>query len=118
MAQITINPANLKIELTKNEQFWGLHRSLIVPGKQVVGAQALGKGWLRTLGLRAPGTGLPGIMVAGTFRRRGDKSFVSWTRGTQPLQINLTGNKYDRIIVGVKDAEALADTINSAITGC
>jgi hypothetical protein len=117
MAKITVTPASLKVELTKNEQFWGLHRSLTVPGKEVVGAQALSKGWWTTLGLRI-GTGLPGVMLAGTFIRKGDRAYVSWSRGKQALQINLSGNKYSRVIVGVDDAEALADTINTAITGC
>ncbi len=118
MAKVTINPANLRIELTSAERLWGLHGSLTVPGKQVVGAQALGNGWMSTLGLRLPGTGLPGLLIAGTFVRKGEKAYVSWKRGEQVLQINLSGNKYSRIVVGVADAEALAEEINTAITGC
>lgn len=117
MAKVTINPANLRVTLTRAEAFWGLHRSLTVPGKQVVGAQALGKGWWKTLGLRI-GAGIPGLLIAGTFVRKGDRAFVSWKRGEQVLQINLSGNKYTRIVVGVEDAEALAEEINTAITGC
>ena len=117
MARVSINPANLRVELTPGEAFWGFHKSLTVPGKQVVGAQALGKGWWKTLGMRI-GTGLPGVMIAGTFIRKGDWAYVSWTRGKQVLQINLSGNKYSRILLGVDDAEALAEEINTAITGC
>ena len=118
MAKVTINPANLRVELTPAERLWGLHGSLTVPGKQVVGAQALGKGWMSTLGLRLPGTGLPGLLIAGTYVRKGEKAYVSWKRGEQVLQVNLSGNKYSRIVVGVQDAEALAEEINTAITGC
>jgi hypothetical protein len=117
MAKVTINPANLRVELTLAEQILGVHGSLTVPGKQVVGAQALGKGWWKTLGLRV-GTALPGVMLAGTFIRKGDRAYVSWSRGKEVLQINLTGHKYSRILVGVDDAEALAEDINAAITGC
>ena len=117
MAKVTISPANLRVDLTPAEVFWGFHRSLTVSGSQVLGAQELGKGWMRTLGMRF-GTGLPGLMLAGTFTRKGEKSFVSWRKGQKPLQINLSGNKYSRIVVGVEDAEALAEDINTAITGC
>ena len=117
MAKVTINPANLRVTLTRGEAFWGFHKSLTVPGSQVVGAQVLGAKWYRTLGLRV-GTGLPGVMIAGTFVRKGDKAFVSWTRGKQVLQINLRDGAYNRIVVGVDDAEALAEEINTAITGC
>ena len=118
MAKVTINPANLRVTLTRGEAFWGMHKSLTVPGNQVVGAQALGKSWWKTLGLRVPGTALPGLMIAGTYLRKGDKAFVSWTRGKQVLQINLRDGAYNRIVVGVDDAEALAEEINTAITGC
>ncbi len=117
MAKVTINPANLRVELTVAEQILGVHGSLTVPGKQVVGAQGLGKGWWKTLGLRI-GTALPGVMLAGTFIRKGDRAYVSWSRGKEVLQINLTGHKFSRILVGVDDAEALAEDINAAITGC
>jgi hypothetical protein len=117
MAKVNINPANLRVELTRAEQILGVHGNLTVPGKQVVGAQALGKGWWKTLGLRV-GTALPWVMLAGTFIRKGDLAYVSWSRGKEVLQINLTGHKYSRILVGVDDAEALAEDINAAITGC
>ena len=117
MAKISINPANLRVELTLGEAFWGFHKSITVPGKQVVGAQALSKGWWKTLGMRV-GTGLPGVMIAGTYIRKGDRAYVNWKRGEQVLQINLSGHKYSRIVVGVRDAEALAEEINTAITGC
>lgn len=117
MPKVTITPATLRVQLTPAEALWGVHKSLEVPGKQVVGAQVLGKGWWTSLGLRI-GTGLPGVMLAGTFIRKGDRAYVSWSRGQQVLQINLSGNKYSRVILGVDDAEELADTINTAITGC
>jgi hypothetical protein len=43
---------------------------------------------------------------------------VNWLSGQEVLQINLKGHTYSRIIVGVKDAKALAEEINTAITGC
>lgn len=117
MPKVTITPATLRVELTPAEQFWGLRKGFEIPGKHVVGAQALAKGWWKTLGMRV-GTGLPGVMIAGYFLRKGDWAYVNWKRGKQPLQINLADSKYSRIVIGVDDAEALADTINTAITGC
>ena len=68
-------------------------------------------------------TALPGLILAGTYRRRGDRTFVYWTRSTIPVQINLDGSgTYNRVIIGIKgtkeDADALAERINLAITGC
>ena len=118
MPTVTVKPASLAVELTPSESFWGFHKSIEVWAPNISGAQALDKGWLRSLGMRLPGAAIPGLFILGTYRWRGDIAYVSWTRGTQPLQINLTNHKYSRIVVGVPNAEALAEEINAAITGC
>jgi hypothetical protein len=118
MAKLIVKPASVTVELTGPEAFWGFHKDIEVWAPNVVGAQSLGKGWLRTLGLRVPGTAIPGLVIYGTYKWRGDNAYVSWRRGTQPLQINLTNHKYSRIIVGVPNAAALAEEINNALTGC
>ena len=118
MASVIIHPTALAVQLTPNEAFWGLHKSLNIHATHIIGAQALGKGWWKTLGWRLPGAAIPGLIVAGTYVQRGDKAYVSWTKGTQPLQINLRNHKYSRIVVGVADAEALAEDINAAIIAC
>lgn len=68
-----------------------------------------------TLGMRAPGTGIPGLISAGTFRKPGEKQFAFVTRGTHPLVIQLADERWDRIILGVADARADAARINSAV---
>jgi hypothetical protein len=118
MASVTIHPTALAVELSRAEAFWGLHKSITLHAAHIVGAQALGKGWWKSLGWRLPGAAIPGLIIAGTFVQRGDKAYVSWTKGTQPLQINLRNHKYSRIVVGVADAEALAEDINAAIIAC
>jgi hypothetical protein len=118
MPTIHIDARELRVELSTAEQIWGLHRSLSIPAENIFGAQPLEKGWWKTLGWRIPGTAIPGLIIAGTYIQRGDKAFVSWMRGTELLQINLTGHKYTRVVVGVKDAKGHADAINAALTEC
>ena len=118
MAKVTIQPAALAVDLTSGEKLWGLHNSIEVHAAHIVGAQALGKRWWQTLGWRMPGAAIPGLIIAGTYVQKGDKAYVSWSRGTQPLQINLRNHKYSRIVVGVANAEALAEDINAAIVAC
>lgn len=117
MAKVTISPAGLAVKLSPLEAFFGLHPSTKASASQVVGAQALGKGWWKILGFRI-GIAMPWVMVGGTFLKRREVLFVNWLAGQEVLQINLKGHTYSRIIVGVKDAKALAEEINTAITGC
>ncbi|MDY7539605.1 hypothetical protein RGU72_15235 [Undibacterium sp. 5I1] len=67
------------------------------------------------LGMRAPGTGFPGLIQAGTYRKGGDTQFVFWTRGTHCVVIELDHDKWSRIILGVKDARKFAHEINVAV---
>mgnify|MGYP006279815717 FL=1 len=118
MPSIRIKAKSLDIELSPSEKIWAFHGSISLPADKVIGAEPLAPRWWKTLGLRIPGTALPGVIVAGTYRAYGDRVFVYWTRKKQPLQINLYDHYFNRIIIGVDDAEAYADQINAALTGC
>ena len=118
MPKLTIDAQSLKVELSGGEKLAALHGDIDVPLSQITGAEVLTKNWWWRLGLRVPGTGLPGVIVAGTFIQRGDRAFVCWTRGNQVLQVNLTGRRDTRLVLGVPDATEWADTINAYITGC
>lgn len=118
MPSLIIKAKSLNIDLSSVEQVLALHGDLEIPAENIIGAERLGSLWWKSLGLRLPGTALPGLIVAGTYRAYGDRVFVYWTRKKQPLQINLFGHRYNRIIIGVDEADAWADAINAAITSC
>jgi hypothetical protein len=118
MPKIALAPDALKVYLSGGEKLAALHGSLSIPWNQVRGAEAVDTKFWQHLGLRLPGTGLPGVLIAGTFVWRKDRAFVYWSRGKQALQINLDGNRFGRLVIGVGDAEEMAERINSALAGC
>ena len=122
MAKVSIGVDALKVNLTTGEKWAALSGNLNIDGKTVRGAQVIESNFWRNLGWRVPGTGLPPFIVAGTYLKKGDRAFVSWRGKTTPVQINLDGTgKYTRLIIGIEgahEAEALAERINLAITGC
>ena len=118
MPNLTIDEKALHVGLSSGEKLAALHGSIDVSLSKITGAQVLGRKWWWGLGLRIPGTGLPGVIVAGTFVQKGDRALVSWTRGNQVLQVNLQDFGYTRLVLGVPNAEEWADTINAYITGC
>ncbi len=113
-----------RLELTDRELivhlgFWealaAFHRSIRVPLAKVRGATDDEGFRGAMLGLRAPGTGIPGLISAGTYRKLGEKQFAYVTRGTHPLVIQLADERWDRIVLGVADARADAVRINAAV---
>jgi hypothetical protein len=62
-------------------------------------------------GIRAPGTGLPGVIALGTWRYRGGKDFAALYRGGPALVIELDGAEYRRLLVSAHDAVALREEL-------
>jgi hypothetical protein len=127
MPKLELTDDQLIIRLTAGEKLAALHGDVSVNGVAIRGAAVVDKRWWMNLGMRVPGTAIPGVIIAGTYLQKGDRAFVSWTRKYgQPLEITLAakmdpearGTRFTRILVGVEDAQGWADKINDAIVAC
>jgi len=118
MPNLAFQQTNLHVTLSRGEKLAALHGDLKIPLSSILGAEVLGPRWWMNLGLRVPGTGLPGLIIAGTYIWRKDRAFVCWKRGEQVLQINLTGQNFSRLVIGVENAEEWVDTVTMYITSC
>ncbi|TFV64655.1 UNVERIFIED_ORG: hypothetical protein E4P37_12840 [Bacillus sp. AZ43] len=114
MATIETAPGVLRIRLTRTEKLFGLLRDLEVPLSAITRVEAAPSGLRALRGLRAPGLGLPGVRAIGTWRRRGETSYVSVRRGQPAIRVELTGQRYDTLLVGTDDAAALVDRLSTA----
>ncbi len=113
MPVLELTDEALTIRLTLWEKLASFQGNVRIPLRHVRGATD-DDGFRGTaLGLRSPGTGVPGVISAGTYHKGGDRQFVFMTRGTQPLVIELQDEKWARLILGVPDARAMATRINA-----
>ncbi len=117
MAKITIKNHSLQVSIGAFEAVQALQASFAVPLANVMGATD-DQNFITSggLGLRSPGTGLPGVIARGTFRKPGEKTLSLWGRGQEIVVIQLNNHKWDRLVVGCDDAKSLAAMINKAIT--
>lgn len=95
-------------------RLWALSTGIDVPITAVVDVgvhprKGLLHGW------RAPGTYLPGVMTAGTFRSRGEKDLWMVGRTDTVLVIELHGQPYRHVIVQVEDPEAATEALRAAM---
>ena len=127
MPKLELTDDQLIVRLTAAEKLAAVRGDVTVNGVAIRGAVVADKRWWTTLGLRVPGTAIPGLIIAGTYLQKGDRAFVSWTRKYGlPLEITLAakmdpearGTRFTRILVGVDDAQGWADKINDAIVSC
>lgn len=114
MATISIENGRLFVKLSIPEAMAALRGQVSVPLSQVTDALVVSPKFWGTLGFRVPGTALPPFIMAGTYLKKGDRAFVSWRRKLTPLQINLTGANFDRLVIGVENAEEWAQKITAA----
>ncbi|HEY8608355.1 MAG TPA: hypothetical protein VIM12_14670 [Noviherbaspirillum sp.] len=115
MPRLELTDRELVVHLTAWESILSLRRSFRVPLAHVRGAtedNGFGGG---ALGLRIPGTYLPGLIAAGTFIKGSDRQFVYTSRKLQTIVIELAGNDWARLVIGVPDVRAAATRINAAV---
>lgn len=108
MATIETTPATLRVRLSRAEKFFGLLRDLEVPRSAITAVESVPAGLDAVRGLRAPGLGLPGVRAIGTWRRRGEKTYVSVRRKQPAVRISLTGQRFDTVLIGADDAAEVA----------
>jgi hypothetical protein len=115
MPMLELTDTELIVHLNLWEKAASLQRSIRIPIEHVRGATEDEGFRGPALGLRAPGTGFPGLISAGHYRKGGDRQFVFVTRGRHPVVIELANEKWARIVLGVADARLTAATINAAL---
>jgi hypothetical protein len=117
MPTLEITSEELIVRLSFWERLASLQREIRIPLSEVRGATD-DEGFRQSgYGFRSPGTNIPGVLSAGTYRRSGERQFVYVTNKTHPVVIELSNKKWSRIILGVTNARAEAARINTAISG-
>lgn len=61
-----------------------------------------------------PGTHGPGVLVAGTYYREGQRHFSDVRHAEQAIAIELEAARYDRLFVEVEDPEQVRSTLGAA----
>ncbi|ORB25572.1 hypothetical protein [Mycolicibacterium parafortuitum] len=111
MAELRIEGDQLRLHLTRAEKIAGLHGDIRVPLSAVRSVEVADDALAAVTGMRAPGLHWPGRTKIGTWRRRGGKTFAVARAGRPAVQIELSGQDYDRLVVSVADAHADAESL-------
>jgi hypothetical protein len=113
MATLDLNTTHLHVHLSRFEKVFGLLPDLHIPLANVRGATD-DNGILRDIGMRAPGLAWPRRALIGTFRKWKFKDFVVWRNQPHLVVIQLEGENWDRLVIGVKEPDTIVRAINSA----
>jgi len=102
MATLTSDDSTLRLSLRPAERFWGLHGDIEVPRSDVEAIEQVDDLWPYLRGIRAPGTGCPGLIMLGTTRGRGFRDFCVVYRHRPGVIVSLAPGaacRFQRLLV-------------------
>lgn len=109
MATVHLHGDTLEVRFTPAEKISGLLlRDVRIPTSAVRAVELVPDGLAATRGIRAPGLAIPGVRKIGTWRRRGGKSIVTVRRHQPAVRIDLAGQRYESLLIGLDRPEELA----------
>jgi GTP-binding protein Era len=101
------------VTLNDLEKTGALRGDVHVPFSAVRSVRVSTSPFVDLQGMRAPGTGIPGVIALGTWRSKGAKDFVAVYRGGPAVVVELEGAEFRRLVVSAHDAVAVAELLRS-----
>jgi hypothetical protein len=105
MAEIRIQDGDIIVQLGSLEKIGALHGDVRVPRSAVIAMRVVENPFAEIQGIRFPGTGVPGLIALGTWRRGKARDFVCVYRD-QPgvvIDIDPAAATYQRVIISSSD---------------
>ncbi|GAA1937350.1 hypothetical protein [Kitasatospora viridis] len=116
MATVDVDGSYLVVRLSPLEKLGSLHGDLRIPLATVTEVRVSEQPWSELRGMRAPGTGLPGVISLCTRRGVGIKDFAAVYRRGPAVVIETDGGGFDRIVLSREDAPEVARRVRRATT--
>ena len=115
MATLTPEAGDLVLSLSTWERLGGLHGDIRVPLTAVENVAVSERPFRDLRGIRAPGTGWPGRIALGTWRRRGAKGFAAIYHGKPAVTVRLRDSEFAWLCVSADDPQEVAARIRDAL---
>jgi len=110
VARLLIDDRRVTVSLSAVEKLEAFHGNVTVPRTAVIAVRGVPDGMaelhLGRIGTSI-GTGLPGVMMVGTVRSRDGVTFAVCHRHRPAVVLDLSGQRYDRIILTIDNPEEI-----------
>ncbi len=115
MAKLVVDGPDLVVRLSWLEMLGAMRGNVRVPLTAVREAIADPEPWSALRGIRAPGTGIPGVIALGARRYLRGRDFAALYGQRPAVRVDLDGKSpFARLIVSVRDAEGTVAAIHAA----
>jgi hypothetical protein len=107
MADLVVNGTTVTLALSRLEHLEGFRGDLDAPLDALTAVRAVEDPWAELRGIRAPGTGLPGVIAVGTRRGSFGKDFAAVHGKGPAVVVEFDGQEFQRWILTVDDPDAV-----------
>jgi hypothetical protein len=111
MADLVVSGTIVNLTMTRLEHLEGFRGDLDAPLSAVTAVRTVEDPWAELRGVRAPGTGVPGVVAVGTRRGSFGKDFAAVHGKGPAVVVELEGQEFERWILTVDDPDAVAARI-------
>jgi hypothetical protein len=111
VATLIVDGSDLVVRMSEFEKLEAMHKDVRVALSAVRVVRAVDDAWPELRGIRAPGTGIPGVVAVGTRRGSFGKDFAVVHGTGAAVVVELAGASYSRLVVTTPDAESVAAAI-------
>jgi hypothetical protein len=117
MAELIVDGDALELRLSGWERAAAFHGDVSVPLSAVHEISVEPQPWAALRGIRAPGTGFPGVIAYGVRRMTGERSDFAAILGRRPaVRVELDPPaKFARLLVTVPDAQATVTGLRALV---
>ncbi|MFE7533845.1 hypothetical protein ACMZ5F_03815 [Streptomyces rhizosphaericola] len=115
MALMRITDDSLVVVMEGLDKLWAFKTRLTIPLANVRGATVDPGIATDFKGIRAPGTHIPGVIIAGTFHHDGDKVFWDVRDASKAIVVELADEEYTRLVLQVDDPRAAVALVENAL---
>jgi hypothetical protein len=118
VASLVVEGNELVVTLSAVEKFGAFRGNVRVPLSAVKSVVVEPDPWSALRGMRAPGTGMPGVVAYGVRRLPGVcRDFAALTGRGPAVRVDLTQDSpFGRLLVSVADPEATVTSVQQALT--
>jgi hypothetical protein len=116
MVRVSVHEDRVHFDVEGWDKLWSLKSQLDIPLAHVRAVRAdpdAARGWW--LGLRMPGTRIPGLLTAGTFLQADGAVFFDVHDPERTVVIELDHEHYQRLVVEVEDPGDVVARLQAAI---
>jgi hypothetical protein len=114
--ELVVEDGVLRVRLSALEKLGAMRGDIIVPLATITAVRVSDDPWSELRGIRAPGTGWPGVISLSTRRGKGIRDFSAvYGRAGRAVVVEARGAEFDRLVISRKDAEDIAERIRRSL---